>query len=681
MSERANALVLKFRADTSAAQNAITSMAKTGASQMAILAAGAAAAGRTIDSSLLSTLFKLATAITGLQAAYAGFGIVAAASLAIAIERMQEYRKVADDAAKAGLSTDFFQKFTQALGTTKEKVDALKLALRQAREATAERLDGSAFGNRLGEFNTNSGTLGAQLAAFRAAQTTEERIRAAAAAVDELLARGDRLVALDLAEKLFGAQAAQDLIARADASGRSLGQMVEALDGKNIISPEQIENAKELERRLEAARSKMADGLKPIMADLEVLGQALYRGWVSTEEAIANATAAVGRFYKILKDSVLLLPSFQGLPGSVQQATATAELQNVERQLDGIRRSGVFDPRQRGLEQQREALRGRIYQQQGRDMLAADAVPAIDMPASGPVELGPNDPTARMARELLAERQRRRYTGGAGTTAPSAGGGGGAASEADAYAKLVAQIEKATAALQAEYQTLGLNRFERERAILLAKAEAELKEKGRELTASERADLEAKIEVQARYKMLIEDTKTAMEKSKELQNFIGTSVSGFLSDIASGGRNAADSIMNITKRLIDMGAQAALLGQGPLAGLFGLTGSNGNVGGIIGALFGGFRAGGGDVSSNKAYIIGERGPELFVPRASGTVVPNGRISASGAPGTLTVRLEVSPDLEGRILSKTAAQNVRVVQSIVRNNNQKIPGMLAEQGAR
>lgn len=43
----------------------------------------------------------------------------------------------------------------------------------------------------------------------------------------------------------------------------------------------------------------------------------------------------------------------------------------------------------------------------------------------------------------------------------------------------------------------------------------------------------------------------------------------------------------------------------------------------IDKLFGGFRADGGPVAPNKAYIVGERGPELFVPGASGNIIPNG----------------------------------------------------------
>jgi hypothetical protein len=53
--------------------------------------------------------------------------------------------------------------------------------------------------------------------------------------------------------------------------------------------------------------------------------------------------------------------------------------------------------------------------------------------------------------------------------------------------------------------------------------------------------------------------------------------------------------------------------------------------------FGGFRAAGGPVASSSAYIVGERGPELFVPGTGGSVVPTSDLrSAMGSTsGTST----------------------------------------------
>ena len=46
------------------------------------------------------------------------------------------------------------------------------------------------------------------------------------------------------------------------------------------------------------------------------------------------------------------------------------------------------------------------------------------------------------------------------------------------------------------------------------------------------------------------------------------------------------------------------------------------VGGVLNAVLPG-RASGGPVSGGQPYIVGERGPEVFVPRGSGTIIPNG----------------------------------------------------------
>jgi hypothetical protein len=36
----------------------------------------------------------------------------------------------------------------------------------------------------------------------------------------------------------------------------------------------------------------------------------------------------------------------------------------------------------------------------------------------------------------------------------------------------------------------------------------------------------------------------------------------------------------------------------------------------------GYRAEGGPVSRGQPYVVGERGPELFVPRGAGNIIPN-----------------------------------------------------------
>ena len=54
--------------------------------------------------------------------------------------------------------------------------------------------------------------------------------------------------------------------------------------------------------------------------------------------------------------------------------------------------------------------------------------------------------------------------------------------------------------------------------------------------------------------------------------------------------------------------------------------------GAIGNFFAGFRAEGGPVGAGSAYVVGEKGPELFVPGASGSIIPNGAASGGGKSG-------------------------------------------------
>jgi hypothetical protein len=70
------------------------------------------------------------------------------------------------------------------------------------------------------------------------------------------------------------------------------------------------------------------------------------------------------------------------------------------------------------------------------------------------------------------------------------------------------------------------------------------------------------------------------------------------------------------------------------------------IGGAAGALgFGGGRAMGGPVSAGTAYMVGERGPELFVPRGSGTIIPNG--VGRGATINLTVNGAIDSESTAR----------------------------------
>lgn len=117
-------------------------------------------------------------------------------------------------------------------------------------------------------------------------------------------------------------------------------------------------------------------------------------------------------------------------------------------------------------------------------------------------------------------------------------------------------------------------------------------------------------------------------------------------DAAMGGTDAMEDLARAIQRAL---LQAALLGEGPLSGLF----SGFGEGGLLGNLFGGFRAKGGPVVPGKSYIVGEDGPELFTPGSPGQIVPNGSMvtsssTASGGGAAQRVEVEVYVNDDGTL---------------------------------
>jgi hypothetical protein len=103
------------------------------------------------------------------------------------------------------------------------------------------------------------------------------------------------------------------------------------------------------------------------------------------------------------------------------------------------------------------------------------------------------------------------------------------------------------------------------------------------------------------------------------------------------GRNFGDVLKGLAQQIFASGLINLLSG--------GTQGTSfGDSLGALGALFGGFREQGGPVSPGRAYVVGEKRPEVFVPSTSGYIlprVPQGGSEGGGMQG-VTVRVEPSP---------------------------------------
>lgn len=80
----------------------------------------------------------------------------------------------------------------------------------------------------------------------------------------------------------------------------------------------------------------------------------------------------------------------------------------------------------------------------------------------------------------------------------------------------------------------------------------------------------------------------------------------------------------------------------------------GYLGEIFGGLFGGARAGGGPVSRGRAYLVGEEGPEIIVPRQAGYVIPNDALGGGRGVTIGSIHIAV-PAQPGRSFGDTGRQ--------------------------
>jgi len=90
------------------------------------------------------------------------------------------------------------------------------------------------------------------------------------------------------------------------------------------------------------------------------------------------------------------------------------------------------------------------------------------------------------------------------------------------------------------------------------------------------------------------------------------------------GEVASSVFKQIGRALIQYGISAGLSGMFPW---------------MAPALGFGTRAAGGPVGKDKPYLVGERGPEMFVPNSSGRVVPNNQIGGGGT--SIVVNVDAS----------------------------------------
>jgi phage-related minor tail protein len=159
-----------------------------------------------------------------------------------------------------------------------------------------------------------------------------------------------------------------------------------------------------------------------------------------------------------------------------------------------------------------------------------------------------------------------------------------------------------------------------------------------------------------------------------IANTLGQGITSAFDALISGSESWGDSLRQIASGvLIDIAKQLlrifvieqainAIRGiLTPFSAATPIGAGGGQVGrfGTLGPNFGiPQRANGGSVSRNSPYIVGERGPELFVPGRSGTIVPNDELGGGGQTNVV-----VNVDARGSSVEGNAPDGKRLGAAI------------------
>lgn len=266
----------------------------------------------------------------------------------------------------------------------------------------------------------------------------------------------------------------------------------------------------------------------------------------------------------------------------------------------------------------------------------------------------------RQLEELLASRPSTSVTvspaPGSAPVPASAKKGGGASETKATYADLIAVADERISQLQVEQQALYMTADAAEALRLKEEILAYAKREGIALSPQEQADLEAKAQL---YGQMSVQVAKAAEAQGEINDLGRDVVGGIVGDLRNGV-DAAEAFANALDRVADKLINLALDSLFPSGG--GGGGFADVLTGLVGALTGSApgRAGGGPVSANTPYMIGERGPEMFVPDVAGRIVPNHVMAGGGRGGAMSVTYAPSITVEAGASAEAVAQLQRVL---------------------
>jgi len=441
-----------------------------------------------------------------------------------------------------------------------------------------------------------------------------------------------------------------DILIRAlSKSADGLGKKIE-----DIIDESPAEKFKKLNNELLELQLTLGAKLTPVLANAAVAAASLVDAFTKFIDSDAGQAALIitGTVMAVKALTVILPLAATGLGtfiGSLQAAAVASQLSTFA--LNGTANAAMFTSAKVGvLTLSMQALKMAFAKTGiGLAVIALGAfvtkiVEAVNKQREFN-ELLEKGSAADLAEELDKAQEKANELADAlervGTNRNEAGTAARLARELEKANEEIAKLEKALAKAKGKETTA---EFEKQLDILKSqnKQFTESVKRGRSMTEEEKKQKDIKEELakidekfsgeeSERLKSLIlqnaelkkqedrikkneEAAAKLKEKFMQIGQDIEQGIVDNLTDAVMGIQSLADAAINVLnklkRKLVEVAIEKAAADLGD------------KIGGFLGNLFKKKREKGGPVFAGQTYLVGEKGPELFVPKTAGTIIPN-----------------------------------------------------------
>lgn len=163
----------------------------------------------------------------------------------------------------------------------------------------------------------------------------------------------------------------------------------------------------------------------------------------------------------------------------------------------------------------------------------------------------------------------------------------------------------------------------------------------------------------------------AAEKAKDAFSSVTSNMDKMIDTFVTTGKFAfGDFAKSVIQDLIKIELKAQAME------LMKMMGGGGNIMGTLSSFIGGFFAEGGQPPLNKASIVGERGPELFVPKSAGTIIPNGQFGGGGSQTVINNNTYVTNSvsaIDAKSVAQLFQENRRTLLGVTDMARKEMPG--------